>query len=124
MRFWLLIIAIIISISGKTQNTIQKDKVAHIGAGMLISATSYQLIKERKYQLPAAILSTVLIGTAKEVYDNTKPNNKFDHIDLLATISGSAISIILMERLKVQPKYIIGVSIGTVAVSLNFKISL
>ena len=69
---------------------IEYDKKAHFVAGAWTSTLTYAVVyNETKDKIKSSIYSIgagVLIGTAKEIYDATLPNNKFDTKDLLATV--------------------------------------
>ena len=71
---------------------IEQDKVYHFAAGVTSSAVGYSFVYEKtndKLLASAAGLGlSILAGVAKETYDSTRPNNKFDTEDLKATALG------------------------------------
>lgn len=80
-----------------SQIDVKQDKLAHFGAGALISAVSYGVIFKHTKSAPKAIIySTVcafVVGAAKEVYDaNKKDATDFNGEDLTATVFGGLIA--------------------------------
>ena len=86
-----LILFLILSSTCNAQ-LIQQDKVLHFGAGAAIGSASYAVVydytKDKRKAFLACLLSSVIAGTAKEVLDSKKENNKFNAQDLNATILG------------------------------------
>lgn len=72
--------------------TISADDKLHFGAGALISATTYTVIyattKNKKKAFWYSLGTSALAGLAKEVYDSSKENNRFDTGELVATTLG------------------------------------
>lgn len=70
---------------------VKQDKLAHFGAGALVSSSTYTLIYKYTKSAPKSLIystaSAFLVGAAKEVYDKSNGNN-FDTEDLLATAFG------------------------------------
>lgn len=64
----------------------------HVFAGAVISATTYTVVyastKNKKKAFWYSLGVSTLAGIGKEIYDSTKPLNKFDTADLLATSVG------------------------------------
>ena len=71
---------------------IGKDKQAHFFAGGFSSSIAYELTYEKnrnkKKALKAAIITSVVVGGLKEIYDSQKFNNHFDYKDWGYTILG------------------------------------
>jgi Predicted periplasmic lipoprotein len=71
---------------------IQQDKVLHFGAGAVIGSATYTVVfdytKDKRKAFLACFISSVIAGTAKEILDSKKQNNKFNTRDLNATILG------------------------------------
>ena len=80
-----------------SQIDVKQDKLAHFGAGALISTVSYGVFFKHTKSAPKAIIySTVcafLVGAAKEVYDANKQNaTGFDAEDFAVTVFGGLIA--------------------------------
>ena len=77
----------------------QKDKQLHIFVSILIYTFIVYIlnifIKNEIQILCYAVLFTLLIGIIKELYDESKENNKFDFYDIVADIVGINIGIII-----------------------------
>lgn len=71
---------------------IADDKKLHFGAGVLSSAVGYQYTynktQDKEKALAAGILSSIVAGIGKEVYDSFQPKNRFDQHDVAATVLG------------------------------------
>jgi len=94
------IIAILILSFTGVNAQLNTDEKIHLAAGALISATTYTLVytstKNKKKAFWYSIGSTTLVGVLKEVYDNSKDNNRFDSREAVATtIGGLTVSLTL-----------------------------
>jgi len=71
---------------------IPRDKKLHFGAGVLSSAVGYQYVynktQNKEQALAAGILTSIIAGVGKEVYDSFQPKNRFDQSDVAATVLG------------------------------------
>ena len=71
---------------------IPHDKKLHFGAGVLSSAVGYQYVynqtQDKEKALAAGILTSIVMGIGKEVYDSFQPKNRFDQSDVAATVLG------------------------------------
>lgn len=71
---------------------ISTDDKLHFGAGTLISGATYAVVysttKDKKKAFWYSLGTSVLAGLTKEVYDNTKENNRFDTGEWVATSLG------------------------------------
>ena len=71
---------------------IPRDKKLHFGAGVLSSAVGYQYVynqtQDKEKALAAGILTSIIMGVGKEVYDSFQPKNRFDQSDVAATVLG------------------------------------
>ena len=71
---------------------IPRDKKLHFGAGVLSSAVGYQYVynqtQDKEKALAAGILTSIVMGIGKEVYDSFQPKNRFDQSDVAATVLG------------------------------------
>ena len=71
---------------------IPRDKKLHFGAGVLSSAVGYQYVynqtQDKEKALAAGILTSIIMGVGKEVYDSFQPKNRFDQSDVTATVLG------------------------------------
>ena len=75
-----------------TNAQIQDDKKLHFAAGAIASTIGYEYVysktEDKKQALAAGILTSLVAGIGKEVYDSFQPKNKFDQHDIAATILG------------------------------------
>ena len=83
---------------------IADDKKLHFGAGVLSSAVGYQIVynktENKEQALAAGILTSIVAGIGKEVYDSFQPKNKFDQSDVTATaLGGVAFSFVIKINL-------------------------
>lgn len=71
---------------------IAHDKKLHYGAGVIVSAASYEFIygitKDKKKARIYSFATAILVGSLKEAIDATQKGNRFDPNDLLATTLG------------------------------------
>lgn len=71
---------------------ISGDDKLHFATGALISATTYAMVysitKNKKKAFWYSLGTSTLAGFAKEVYDGTQDNNKFDTGEMIATSLG------------------------------------
>ena len=67
----------------------ERDKQKHIAVSTVISSS----IKSYTGNSAIAFGSCMAIGTAKELYDDMQPNNKFDKEDMLANLIGCGIGL-------------------------------
>lgn len=69
---------------------IPKDKALHFGVGAAISlgVTAAAKAEGRKYPELWGIGASLLVGLMKEIADRREPGNKFDGMDLAATVAG------------------------------------
>jgi len=70
----------------------EKDKHYHYGAGVVVSAITYEYVYRKTDNKTKALIyslgSAVLVGTLKELVDANQKGNRFDNRDLLATTYG------------------------------------
>ena len=75
----------------------QEDKQEHLLAGALISQTTYiytlKITDSKNQAFIWSLVTPLLLGTLKEVYDSYQPNKKFDIQDLGVTMLGATIVI-------------------------------
>ena len=93
-----LCVLFVMGIVGFANAQIPRDKQLHFAAGTIAGATGYtyvwQKTKDKNKALLAGIGTSLLAGTAKELFDATKSGNKFDTKDLAATaLGGITISV-------------------------------
>jgi len=90
---------------------IEIDKQSHMLGGTFGGTIGYELVYEKtKNENKAflgAIVGALIVGTLKESYDNTRPNNKFDKNDLVATIGGGIIIGLTINLIKKKDEKII-----------------
>ncbi|PJJ09638.1 hypothetical protein CLU83_3004 [Flavobacterium sp. 1] len=95
------------SVSLVSQTDIKQDKLAHFGAGALVSSLSYAVIYKHTKNAPKSLLYSTacafLVGTAKEVYDIKHGKEGFGAEDLLVTTFGgfmtsSVITITIKDK--------------------------
>lgn len=71
---------------------ISTDDKLHFGAGAVFSGATYTVVysitKDKKKAFWYSLGTSVLAGFAKEVYDSSKENNRFDTGELVATSLG------------------------------------
>ena len=71
---------------------ISNDGELHVAAGAVVSAATYTIVysktKNKNKAFWYSLGASTLVGVAKEVYDSTKPLNRFDGADVLATTVG------------------------------------
>lgn len=85
------------SVSLVSQNTdVKQDKLAHFGAGALVSSLSYAVIYKHTKSAPKSLLYSTacafLVGAAKEVYDIKYGTEGFGVEDLLVTTFGGFVT--------------------------------
>ena len=85
-----LVLIPILAILPLNAGGIPKDKQLHFFAGAAIAVPVYFAAKAegRKYPELWAIGAALLAGLAKELVDRKQPGNKFDPMDLAATVAG------------------------------------
>lgn len=70
----------------------EKDKHYHYGAGVVVSAITYEYVyrktEDKKKAFLYSVTSALLVGTLKELVDANQTGNRFDGRDLLATTYG------------------------------------
>ena len=75
-----------------TNAQIQDDKKLHFAAGGIASVVGYEYVYSKtgnkNQALAAGILTSLVAGIGKEVYDSFQPKNRFDQQDVAATILG------------------------------------
>ena len=75
-----------------TNAQIQDDKKLHFAAGAIASAVGYEYVYSKtgnkNQALAAGVLTSMIAGIGKEVYDSFQPKNRFDQQDVAATILG------------------------------------
>ena len=75
-----------------TNAQIQDDKKLHFAAGAIASTVGYEYVYsktgDKNQALAAGILTSLVAGIGKEVYDSFQPKNKFDQHDVAATVLG------------------------------------
>ncbi|WP_418604171.1 hypothetical protein [Hwangdonia sp.] len=91
MKPFMILLALSVTGLCKAQ-TISSDDQLHFGAGALISATTYTVVytttKNKKKAFWYSLGAATLAGLAKEVYDSSKDNNRFDTGEWGATALG------------------------------------
>jgi uncharacterized protein YfiM (DUF2279 family) len=84
------------SISLISQTNVKQDKLAHFGAGALVSSLSYAVIYKHTKNAPKSLLYSTacafLVGTAKEVYDIKYGSEGFGAEDLFVTTFGGFVT--------------------------------
>ena len=77
---------------------IPKDKLLHVLFGMLFALGMMRIfcIFGLEYARAWTVLSAVIIGLAKEIYDRFVNHERFDCYDWLATIIGGLVVAILV----------------------------
>ena len=85
----------LISFNGYSQ---QVDKVAHFGVGYVASATTSALMSKQTpwKNIAIGIGSSVVLGTAKELYDYNK-KGVFNYKDLGATVLGGVLGSVTIR---------------------------
>jgi len=77
---------------GQTETNIPVDKQLHYLAGSTISGLTYGVVmnitENKKKAFIYSLITPVVIGFFKEVYDSQKPNGVFDGKDFGATVLG------------------------------------
>lgn len=73
-----------------------RDKIYHFIAGVAISVGMYY----GTHNDAIALVTVLLIGVGKEVYDKYVKNTRFDFFDLLATVIGGMSAIITILAIK------------------------
>ena len=75
-----------------TNAQIQDDKKLHFAAGAIASSVGYEYVYsktgDKNQALAAGILTSIIMGVGKEVYDSFQPKNRFDQSDVAATVLG------------------------------------
>ncbi|AOW09103.1 hypothetical protein [Flavobacterium gilvum] len=78
------------------QIDVKQDKLAHFGAGALVSSLSYVVIYKHTKSAPKSLLYSTacafLVGTAKECYDIKHGREGFGVEDLLVTTFGGFVT--------------------------------
>ena len=89
------LIILLISFNGYSQ---QVDKVAHFGVGYVASATTSALMSKQTpwKNIAIGIGSSVVLGTAKELYDYNK-KGVFNYKDLGATVLGGVLGSVTIR---------------------------
>lgn len=91
MKMFILISALLFTGLCNAQSISADDKL-HFGAGALISATTYTIVytttKDKKKAFWYSLGASAFAGLAKEVYDSSKENNRFDTGEWGATTLG------------------------------------
>ena len=84
-----------------SQKQIPEDKAFHLGAGYATSMVTYTIVydvtKDKKKALVYSLLSSILIGTLKELKDSREPNNYFDINDVIYTTSGGVVASLTLD---------------------------
>ena len=87
------------------------DKQSHMLGGTFGGTIGYELIyektKNKNKAFLGAIAGALIVGTLKESYDSTRPNNKFDKNDLVATLGGGIIIGLTINLIKKKDEKII-----------------
>ena len=83
MKKLVLVTALLLSISLNAQ-TIEKDKQKHFVAGVV---SGFVGSKITKHKFLGSLVSSIIVGVGKEVYDEIKYKG-FDNKDILATALG------------------------------------
>ena len=122
MRIKALTIALLLSTSAQAQ--FEKDKQAHLFAGMATASMSMHLnekvLEDNKiHPIFVSVGSSAIIGTVKELSDSTQKHNRFDALDLGYTVLGGLISYGLYEV--GLPHWVgLGIGIGGLGIVVNF----
>lgn len=92
---------------------ISGDDKLHLAAGAFISGTTYTVVysitKNKKKAFWYSLSASALAGITKELYDSSKPNNKFDTGEAVAATTGgliatTTISLFVGKRKKKKEK--------------------
>lgn len=80
-----------------------KDKADHLMLSTALTATQYyalhhELEMSSRRSLQAAVVSTALIGVAKEIYDATARKRFASKKDLIADVLGIALAVIVIHK--------------------------
>lgn len=75
-------------LQSKIENMIQKDKLMHFCAGLLLAQFAYLWIW--------LLVIPVIVGIAKEIYDRYVRKTGFSWSDLLATVLGSVPVLVMI----------------------------
>jgi len=92
---------------------ISNDGEYHVAAGALISGATYSIVysktKNKKKAFWYSLGTATLAGIAKEVYDSTKKNNRFDAGDAAATVVGGLTASVTLSlfvgKIKEEKEY-------------------
>lgn len=94
-------ILLFLSLISFAQKQIPEDKAFHLGAGYATSMVTYTIVydatKDKKKALVYSLLSSILIGTLKELKDSREPNNYFDINDVIYTTSGGVVASLTLD---------------------------
>lgn len=93
-----LMIALLLLASGlQAKDTLENDKIEHFLAGYAIADVTTVYMEHMGFEHWTAQLIGFSTGTAagilKESIDSTQPHNKFDVVDLSATMLGAGLNI-------------------------------
>lgn len=77
------------------------DKQQHFMVGGMIAGATYQITYtktgNRSKALLYSVLSSAIIGTAKELADSRQVNDRFDPKDLAATVGGGIAGTVVID---------------------------
>jgi hypothetical protein len=94
MKKILTILALFITSLSSAQFSSTDDKI-HLTAGAIISGVTYNIVfkttKNKKKAFWYSLGVSTLAGFAKEVYDSTKDDSKFDTGEWVATTTGGLV---------------------------------
>lgn len=84
-----------------TAQFISSDGEYHVAAGALISGGTYAIVYSKTRNKNKAFWyglgASALAGIAKEIYDSTKPSDKFDAADVAATTVGGLVGCVTLS---------------------------
>ena len=102
MRKVFVLIALCFLMEAKAQeNLFPVDKQLHFLACAATTSTTYAIVYIKTHKKNKALLwalgSGITVGILKEVYDSTRPRNKFDLKDLNADLLGSVTAALIIK---------------------------
>ena len=87
-----LAVVLFFTLSITNAQEIPKDKQMHFAAGTITGTLGYEYVYsktgDKNQALAAGVLTSMIAGIGKEVYDSFQPKNRFDQQDVAATILG------------------------------------
>lgn len=129
MKKILIAFLMMFSLTAQAQK-FDKEALLHMEAGALITSASYFAVSSaggdqmQKILIPIVVQNTIGIG--KEVWDSTKPNNKFSFEDIMYNNAGGFAALLLIEGLQligVPENIALGVVISASVTSFGLTMS-